>query len=379
LLALLLYLEAATAATSTGRGWAYGLSVLAYTAALASFPIGLGLVPVLVILDHYPLDRFKAGPRRWWNATARKVWLEKAPYAAVALVAVSLGLMARFNPPPHWTPPASLEAFGPAHRFMQAVFLWAYYLWKPWAPVDLSPLYTTLVSFNPTDRPFIFSLLGVGGISAGALWLRRPLPALCALWACHLVVLIPMLGLTEHPHFPSDRYALIPGIVWAVGLAAGLFKLWDCRRWRNAGLLAAMAIITACGVLSHHQTRVWQNSVTLFEHTIQKLGDGVSRSGIYFRLGIVHLKQGDKAKAVECMKQAVQIDPDFPEAQTRLADILAEQGQLEEAVAHYSEALRMLPDNPRLHHQLGEVLTRLGKTGEARRHFDTEQRLTPVK
>ena len=163
LLSLWLYLEAVTALGTQAKRWCYWLSVLSYLASLFSFPTTLGLVPLLVILDVYPLRRFGRGPGRWWNAAALRIWLEKLPFAALALLAVGIGLLARFNPPPDWPQPVSLAQFSLFARMMQACYVWGYFLWKPWAPFGLSPVYTTLVEFNPMGWPFWLSAALVAG------------------------------------------------------------------------------------------------------------------------------------------------------------------------------------------------------------------------
>jgi len=44
-------------------------------------------------------------------------------------------------------------------------------------------------------------------VSGAVWWKRREWPGLAALWMCHLVLLVPTLGLTEHPYF-KIRYSL---------------------------------------------------------------------------------------------------------------------------------------------------------------------------
>ena len=228
LLSLWLYLEAVTALGTQAKRWCYWLSVLSYLASLFSFPTTLGLVPLLVILDVYPLRRFGRGPSRWWNAAALRIWLEKLPFAALALLAVGIGLLARFNPPPDWPQPVSLAQFSLFARMMQACYVWGYFLWKPWAPFGLSPVYTTLVEFNPMGWPFWLSAALVAGATVWLACEWRQWPGALALWAAYLVLLVPVLGLTEHPHYPSDRYSYIPAMLWSVLLSAALLKF----RWK---------------------------------------------------------------------------------------------------------------------------------------------------
>ena len=80
---------------------------------------------------------------------------------------------------------------------MQASYIWAYYLWKPWAPLHLSPVYTNLLSFNPLSAPFLASAGLVAGLTAFLWRKRRQWPWALGLWICHLVLLLPALEFTR--------------------------------------------------------------------------------------------------------------------------------------------------------------------------------------
>ena len=67
-------------------------------------------------------------------------------------------------------------------------------------------------------------------------------PWALALWASYLLLLLPALGLTERPHFAADRYGYLPGLVWAVVIAAALRRLADYPALRAAGFALVMAL-----------------------------------------------------------------------------------------------------------------------------------------
>jgi hypothetical protein len=204
MVSLLCYLRFQVTPEERGRGKFYWISLLCFAASLLSYPIGLTFVVILVVLDFYPRRRFKPGLAGLWDSTANRIWLEKVPYALISVLVLVVTLLLRASNS-RLGPPPSLEQFGVGARAMQAFYVWAYYVWKPWLPFHLSPIYATLVQFNPNTWPFWLS----AGFVAGAtmLFLRRwrQWPWALALWASHLVLLAPMLGLTEHPHCACDR------------------------------------------------------------------------------------------------------------------------------------------------------------------------------
>jgi tetratricopeptide (TPR) repeat protein len=367
LLSLWLYLEAVTAPGNKGKRWRYWLSVLFYAASLFSFPTSLGLVPLLVILDVYPLSRFRHGPGRWWNITARRIWLEKTPFAALALLAVGIGLLARCHPQPGWPPPPSLAQFSLFARAMQACYVWAYFLWKPWLPFGLAPLYTTLCEFNPAAWPFLSSAAFVAGVTVWLAWQRRQWPWALALWAAYLVLVVPVLGLTEHPHCPSDRYSYCPGILWPVLIASVLLKLWRQPRARVVAWLVVCVITAILGVLAFWQTRVWRNSEVLFRHTISELGDDPHRRDIQWRLAWHYASHGRFTDAVQQYQASIRTLP-AEGAYLALAGLLEQQGDAEGALTNYLAVLELRP-NPYDHNKAAAVLLKLGRTGEAIDHY----------
>jgi tetratricopeptide (TPR) repeat protein len=370
-------LEAVTTLGTQAKRWRYWLSVLSYLASLLSYPSTLGLVPLLVILDVYPLRRFGCGAGRWWNATARWIWLEKMPFAVLALLAVGISLLARFHPPPDLPQPVSLAQFSVFARVMQACYVWGYFLWKPWVPFDLSPVYTTLVKFNPAAWRFWLSAALVAGVTVWLASKWRQWPWALALWASYLVLLVPVLGLTEHPHYPSDRYSYLPAILWSVLLAAGLVKLF-CKPKLFAGSAAvSIVLIALLAAMSTRQTHIWRDSVSLFECILARLGNDPYRVEIYPRLGRAYASQNRLDETIRTYQEFLRFKPDNAEAHNNLGAALAKKGQSDEAIRQYQEAIRLNPEDAPAHKNLGNALARKGQTDEAIRQYQEVIRLKP--
>ena len=65
-------------------------------------------------------------------------------------------------------------------------------------------------------------------------------------------------------------------------------------------------------------------------------------------------------------RKALEIDPDYPEPNHKLATALQQQGRHEEAIRHYQRAVAKAPGFAEAHNNLGVVLTELGRLDEAR-------------
>jgi hypothetical protein len=337
----------------------------------------LGFVIVPIVFDVFLLQRFGRDRCDWWSASARTVWLEKIPFFGVAGVVLGITLWLRFNVTSQWTAAASLDQFGPGHRLMQAFYIWAYYLWKPILPFALSPAYTTLISFNPWSAAFLGSAGVVVLLSAVLFWRRKQRPGPWALWLCYLVYQVPVLGLTEHPHFPNDRYSLGPGILLSLLIAGGLYQLANNRRRFLWGSGITAGVIAVCGVLGRQQTAVWRDTKTLYEHVLRNLGNHPYAAAVYWRWALERVREGQPDSAVAALRAAVVINPNDPAIHALLAKTCFDLGKLDEARRHYVVAVNLAPDDTDSHNGLGAVFAAEGNWEAASEHFLRSLRLNP--
>ena len=200
-----------------------------------------------------------------------------------------------------------LNAFA---RAMQAFYVWAYYVWKPWLPFHLSPFYSTLVNFNPASWTFQVSAALVIGTTLLFVRRRKHWPWALALWASYLLLLVGALGLTERPHVTADRYDYLPGLVWAVAIATALRRLDARPNMGSGGFAVLIALAVFWGGLSMHQSRVWRNSIALFEYMIHELGeDDPSRSDLHWRLGFALASERRTREAAQQYEASLRIRP----------------------------------------------------------------------
>jgi tetratricopeptide (TPR) repeat protein len=329
---------------------------------MLSLPFAFAYAAVLVVLDWYPLRRFEVRTQERWDATARGILLEKVPFLLLGGLLLTT-FFARVNPTGIWAALPVAGGSNPVEQGMKAFYVWAYYAWKPWAPFHLSPLYATLVNFNPNSWPFWLSAALVVGTTALLVRRRNQWPWALALWVSHLVLLLPALGLTERAHSTADRYDYLPGLVWAVVIAAALWKISARPRWRLAGMTCAVALSLFWGILSWQQTQVWQNSIALFEYMIPELGNNPGRADIHWRLGWVYAHQGKTQEAVEQYQTSLRIQP-APGPYLAFAELLEKCGDREGALTNYLGLLE-LGHHAAAYTKAGDLLSALGRTGPA--------------
>ena len=414
LLATLAYLKAATGAPGAPERlrWRIG-SLVALAASLLTYPLAITFVGVLLIVDAGLLRRIRLGPGTWSDPESRTAWLEKIPFVLLTVAVALVTLAARFQARGIWTPPPTLAEFGAFERLMQAFYMWGHFVWKPWMPFDLTPVPSTLIGFNPWGLPFLASAAGVLGLTAVLGGQRRRWPGALTWWLAHLCLLVPVLGLTERPQFPSDRYSYLQGVLWSIAAAAALaWCLQRMARWQ--ALTPAVLGVAACAVLSVGQIRIWRDSETLFRHVHAGLAGHPYRTDIAMRLGdtlrlanrlaeaepfyreILQIERagqrvavahfglakmaqagGRSAEAEEHYRQALQASPRYAEVHVGLAELLLASQRPAEAVGPLRRAVEIWPANLLVRHLLGIALLQSEAAGDAVTEFFQAVQMEP--
>jgi tetratricopeptide (TPR) repeat protein len=376
LTALLSYLRANSISAAPVRSKWFWCSVLCFLAAIITYPVVMAFPAILVLVDIFLFQRL-SGKEEGRFRHAILLCFEKLPYALICLAVLGFTLYRRSKGTGFWMPPVTLDQFGVVERLMQAFYVWAYYAWRPLFPFGLAPASTNLLSVHPWSLPFLASAVLVAGITATLLLKRKNWPGMLGLWLCHLCFLVPVLGLTEHPHYTPDRYSYLVGVLLALGAAALIFRLWMVNSWRVPALAVSSTLLVVSAVLCARQTLVWQNSIALFEHMIRTIGNHPYRGDIEWRLGAACLARGQNVPAEEHLRASLQILPNSFQGHLYLAGLLARTERLDEAIAEYDAAVA---SNPRYIGGLiykAALLRRQGKTSDAIQAYRDAIRLSP--
>ena len=348
--------------------------VARYLLTLGLFVLGILSKPMLVtvpclllLLDYWPLRRmtFPASKRDLAGRfNLGRLILEKVPFA---LIAASWSLLT-FVIQKKYGAVAEEAHFGIARRIANAFVSYAMYVWNTFWPQDLALFYpypSTLPSGTVMVSVALLVLVSVLCIAK-----RRSSPYLIIGWFWFLGMLVPVIGFVQvGEQARADRYTYLPQIGLCLLVTWGameLFSKW--RRGREALAVIALFIITGLTALSHLQASYWQNSETLWHHSLANTSNNYVAHN---NLGKVVMLKGRLDEAVVHFRKALEICDDCSDVHNNLGHALARQGHWAEAITAYQAAIRTGPNYPNAHNNnnLGIALAKVGKTDEAIEQF----------
>ncbi len=255
-----------------------------YLAVIACFGLGLMAKPILVtvpfvllLLDYWPLDRFR-GARDTISSAASssrlarlpvslRLVMEKIPLLALAAVSCAITLSTHatmggatfFEPLPLMT------------RMANALVSYAVYVRQSFYPIHLAPFYPHLGARLPIAW-VIASLLLLVALTLVAAYSWRRRPYLIVGWLWFLGMLAPVIGLVgTFPYARADRYTYLSQIGLSIALAWGVWDVYQSRQslrpvqWRRWLLaVASAATVIALAIVAWQQSSYWRDTETLW-------------------------------------------------------------------------------------------------------------------
>jgi len=351
----------------------YLLTFLILAAGLMAKPMLATLPFVLLLLDYWPLGRLRFEPLVDGSIeNPRKVnifgyhvspefclMLEKVPLLVLSFASIRITLLSLQpygNVIPTKFMPMSL-------RISNALVSYVGYIGKMIWPRNLSILYP-----YPGELP-VWQTAGAGlfVICVSVLVLRafRQRPYLLVGWLWYLGTLVPAIGLVQGGVWPkmADRFAYVPFIGLYIMIVWGAADVLAAKHYAKVvSAVLTGVLLPALMVCSWLQVRHWQNSMTLFRHTLNVTQNNVIA---HFQLGLALEQKGKLDEAIRQYSKALQLAPNYAAAHTNLGAVLVHKGDIKGAVYHYYEALKKNPYDAGAYNNLGNILFGMGRTREA--------------
>lgn len=342
-------------------------SLVRYLTVVGLFALGLMAKPMLVtlpfvllLLDYWPLDRI----RDW-----RRAIVEKIPLVVLSAVSCAVTLWAQHEAI------AGSEQATFVDRAGNAVVSYVVYLRQFFWPRDLAVLYPHPGADLAAWKIAAAAIL-LAAITVGVVLFRRRAPFLLVGWLWYIGMLTPVVGLIQvGRQAMADRYTYLPQIglcialAWTAKQAVGQSVLRRC-----ACDVAAAIVLPLLALAGAQQTAYWQNSETLWTHTLAC----TERNAVaHYNYGVALAASSRIDEAMEQYRKAIDIRPDYAEARYNLGVLLNREGRVDEAMEQYRKVLELTPESSDAHLNLGVALASRGQDDEAIRHYREALRIMP--
>jgi tetratricopeptide (TPR) repeat protein len=339
----------------------YALMLLLFSLGLMSKATLVTLPCVLLLIDFWPLER--------WRATkASRLLLEKAPLflLAAATSVITLAIQRESGA-------VVGEGLALGARLTNAVHSYLAYLGDAFWPSRLAVFHSYgRASFSLPGALAGGALLAV--LTGLALRLAPSHGYLATGWLWFVGTLVPMIGIVQvGMQARADRYMYIPLVGLSIAVAWGARHVWSRLGWPPRALAALAVVCTlALGGAAWVQVGHWRNTETLFQHAVTVSGGNyVAHS----KLGDEYVRLGALDRAELHYRASLQIKGDWLRGHAGLGSVLARLGRPAEAVVNLEIAARLEPDSLERKLYLAQALARAGRLEDARRVAEPALRL----
>jgi hypothetical protein len=379
-----------------------------YLAVILFFALGLIAKPMLVtlpfvllLLDYWPLERFRpkessgeirsanhpasaerrkektrkkrsaigalaaqkpaARPNPW--AGIRPLLWEKIPF----FVLTALSCLVTFLAQQQAGAVRSIEVFPPGVRVANAFVSYVAYIGKMFWPANLAVLYP-----HPGMWPLgqalgaVFLLIAVTALVVRS---ATRFPYFAVGWFWYLGTLVPVIGFVQvGSQAMADRYTYIPLIGLFIMAAWGIPKLLKKWRYRNEALLALSLLILLClFMVTRTQVGYWKDSLTLFDHTLNVTD---RNSTIYYNRGVVYNELGNPARAIGDYNRAIETNPRYADAYYNRGLAYISLDNFRQAIGDFDRAIEINPRFADAYNNRGAAYKDMGNLTRAMGDFD---------
>lgn len=284
-------------ADKSGRsvGLFYGGSFLSFTAALLSKTVTVFLPLVLLLYDLCYDTR----------EPFRKRLTDKIPFlgaaAAVALLALNSQSMEAGGGR------VGYHGSGPVDTLLTMVTVFVRYLFMIIWPVGLSAAYAPEIRTG-LDGAVAGSALILAVAGAGGVYLFRTQRRLFFWYALFWIGLLPVSQIIPIVTLMNDRYLYFPMLGAAPLITGGALLLVNKVRqeWRRRATVLCCLLLASLPVLSWSQTRVWNNSLTLWSDATRKEPQSMLA---WLHYGAALESSGNSGEAYTAYRRAISLKP----------------------------------------------------------------------
>jgi hypothetical protein len=380
-----LTLLAYTAYTARQTKTRYILVLLSYAMGLLSKPMLVTLPFVLLLLDYWPLGRFKPGVagnksgHRNRGAVESGKSLRYLIWEKLPLFALSAGS----STITFYIQKITGTVVGPSIltfqvRFLNAIISYGKYIAKFFWPSKLSFLYPYPHLPLPVWQ-IVVSAAILAGVSVFVFTFHRQ-KYLTVGWLWFLGTLVPVIGFVQAGvQAMADRYTYVPYIGLLIMVAWGMSDLAANRTYGRVALgLAMSVVIAAMGTSTYFQLGYWKDSITLSSHAAEVTQDTriayLAKNNLAWTLATS--PDPNRRNPSEAIRIAQELNRETnynnPAALDTLGAALASAGRFPEAIKMVQKAISLVDKNDK--HTLEQFQRHLDLYKASKPYIETRQK-----
>jgi protein O-mannosyl-transferase len=324
-----------------------------------TFPVALFLI-----------DYYRARSMRF----SRESILEKLPLLSLSTL---FGVTAMFAQ-------KSINAVGEVtttgfaqHIFVAAHGVW-FYIYKMLLPVHLSAFYP----YPKLDGSWMPGKYLISPVIAALLLLllykswRRGHSSVAFGISFYLLNIAPVLQfLPVGAAVAADRYFYVSsiGLFFVIGIVAETF-------WSRDKMMSYAVVVVLGGTLvflTVERTKVWQNSLNLWESVLSEYPDYPGAAVAYNNIGMIYRRMEQYDLAFRYTQRALELDTHYGLAYKNMGALYGKTGNLKEAERYLLEAVKYSPEDYGVYNNLGILYAMTGRPDQAREAFGKALSLEP--
>ena len=353
----------------------YLLTLFFFIVGLMAKPMVITLPFVFLLLDYWPLARFRMKKNApsitpvGKNLSPFFLIVEKIPFFAIAAVSGFLTIFFQKT----GSALAPLTQFPLELRVANSLVSYVTYMGKTIWPHNLAFFYPYQKTIPGWE--IVVACLLIGLISFMAFKTIKRYPFFFVGWWWYIGTLIPAIGLIQiGMQARADRYTYIPLIGLFCILSWGAPVLFAEIKLKKILLPStAFALILIFTRTTWLQIKTWEKSITLSEHALMVTQNNFVAHDVLAEA----IQDHHVEKAIEHYREALRINPRYSDGYYNLANLFLNQNNLNEATKNYYRALSWNPNMKEAHNNLGVVLAFQGKLKEAIIHFKAALKIKP--
>jgi len=349
------------------RGKALPFPMIAcYALSLMAKPTFVTLPAALLLIDYWPLRRFRS-----FRESLPRLLFEKLPLfalsAASVLTTILLSSRADYL--------VSQSDLPLGARIENALVSIPGYLLSTLWPSELAFYYPHPGASLPAWKVAL-SLAFLIAATVAVLRSSRKFPFLPVGWGWFLLTLLPVIGLTQiGGQGSADRFTYLPhAVLFLAAVFGGSEAASRLHVGHRVATGLAVLLVVSSGISSHALVRHWRNSETLYRRALSVTRDNWVA---HHNLGALMYREGRTVEAIAHFRETLRIRPRYAQGHASLAQALEDEGRADEALSLFEEAVRLDPSSASSRRMLAGALKRRGRVPEAAFQYKEAARLDP--